>query len=154
MKTFKAGFIISLFMVSATAFAQPHSQEPIKGKLSCKVTKAEGLFNSFLPPKVGDRIVVDTGLSQIGQIEFTRPNQGVGSYIPSSTPMVKRVQPQWGEHMAVFVSDDGGMRVVLMVGRFWDGTKNVFAGNAQVVNTDSASGLTRVENADLACKPI
>lgn len=153
MTILKMSFVFGLFTASAQLLAQPLSQGPITGTLSCRVTQVKGGFNSFIPPQAGDQILVDTSLSQIDVLEFSRADS-LSSYIPLNRSLVKKIQPQLGEHMAVFKSNEGSSRIVLMVGRFWTGTNSIFSGNVQVVNTDDLSGLTDVENLDLSCEPI
>lgn len=91
-------FFTTLVFVFAAASAQQYS--PLVIKARCTVVQVGGGMNSYLPPKVGDVLVIDTTRPEIREITFLSKNM-----IPLQKPLRIRPAGQWTTHQATFVGE-------------------------------------------------
>lgn len=94
-----------IFAASATAFGQSFDLDGTE-KFECTVETVSGKFNSFLPPKVGNKIIISVAHEEIKNIEFHAGTSN--TYIPFMGEL-KKLPPgeEWLKHMVFWEGTDG-----------------------------------------------
>ena len=136
-------------------FAQSAVSSPggFNQKLSCIVSATSGQLNSFLPPVIGDTVTIDANRGSIQEIRFDS-----GNMVPILTALQRDQSSSVPSYIATFsgVQEDTQIEKitdVLMVGKFWDGTRDVYQGEIQVILLSKADGLSSIGHVKLNCQP-
>lgn len=123
--------------------------------LSCKVTSINGAIISFVPPKVGEQIVIDASQSTIQSLEFDQ-----GGVISVLIPLFKTTHPETASYIAYFQAQQYETptereSLTLMVGKFRDEKgQDIRRGTIQSILLEKHTGLTRTSEIELDCNVI
>ena len=119
--------------------------------MSCTVASVDGHLDSYLPPVPGDTIAIDASLNSIHEINFTS-----GNMIPLLAPLKRYQSPSSPVYLTSYTSvqedsDVEKLSVVLMVGKFWNGSQDVYQGEIQIVLLSKPDALTSIGHVKLDC---
>jgi hypothetical protein len=122
--------------------------------VKCVVSSVRGSVVSYVPPKVGDKIIINAALSQILELKFGK------SMIPLQKPLEKKSHKESASYMVFFKADQDESDaykswVTLMVGKFKNAKAvQVYSATIQDVNEDKHSGLISLAEVKLTCQPV
>lgn len=141
--------MIKLMIIVLMGIATANAYQPLAISTKCVVAKIEGRFSSYLPPKVGDVILLDTRNPIISQLTFISR-----SMIPLQKPLKKQSANQWPTHLVTYRSEYGTpdgdvISVVLQVGRF---SNNHIQATLQELTRSDFIGLWNMSQMILRCQ--
>ena len=100
---------------------------------------------------VGDTIAIDASQNSIQAIEFAS-----GNMLPLLAPLQRYQSGASPAYLTSFTgaqedSSSEKLSLVLMVGKFWDGSRDVYQGEIQIVLFSKADALTSIGHVKLDC---
>lgn len=143
-------FFIAILGLNSSAFAETEMNEVV----DCTIQKMDGSFSSFLPPKLGDQLRLDTSQSSVTRLDFSNNNM-----IPVLVPLEKKSRPDIAPNMIHFQArqyenefQTGSLNLVVRKIILFTQTK--YSVEIQEVIEDKLSGLLYLSNAQLKCEPV
>ena len=143
-----------LIFLAAALAGQTATAAELSERMECTVVSVVGTMSSFLPPKVGDKIVLDASKGTIDELKFVG-----NSMIPIQNPLVKKFERDSAKYMVYFtalqnVSNTESSTLTVMMGAFSTGHPGDVRRSAtiQSMTTVKHSGLSYIDEVQLLCQ--